>query len=375
MKINKYLPSVIFCCFIGFAMILFLFLPKSGYSVNEKRYLKSMPNLSATSVFDGSFEMDFENYISDNFQYREFFVGCSSYYDFISGRNGENGIYKGADEYLISAPLKNNYEKLRLNINKINEFVNNNNLKATLMVIPSTGYIMEDKCPSLHLKYSDKEFIGFIEQMKRNIDFIDLNKTFEQVKNTDQVFYKTDHHWTSSGAFDAYKAYCNLSNIKNLEKSDFDINTFDGFCGTTYSKSAYWLNSPDKIEIWNNKKFNNISMLIDDGNNQIKKSDSLFFMDHLNNLDKYPIYLDGNHGFVKITNPEADGGKLLVVRDSFGNCLAPFLSSHYSEIYMVDTRQYKKSVSEIVKENDINSILFIYGMENMVNETNLTLLK
>ena len=105
------------------------------------------------------------------------------------------------------------------------------------------------------------------------------------------------------------------------------------------------------------------------------ESDSMFFPSHLEEEDKYPVFLDGNHGYTKITNPGAPLGKLLLIKDSFGHCLAPFLAEQYQEIYMIDLRYYKNSLTELAEQEGIDQVLFLYGLDNMVNDTNFVWIK
>ncbi|MBR5134291.1 MAG: hypothetical protein IKV35_01700, partial [Clostridia bacterium] len=109
-----------------------------------------------------------------------------------------------------------------------------------------------------------------------------------------------------------------------------------------------------------------------DGKSAPATSNSLYYKDHLQNLDKYPVYLNGNQGLVKITNPDATGGKLLIVKDSFAHCMTTYLAQHYSEIYMVDLREYSKfadkTIADIVTENGITEALFLYGVDSIATD-------
>lgn len=100
---------------------------------------------------------------------------------------------------------------------------------------------------------------------------------------------------------------------------------------------------------------------------------SLFFYDHLQNKDQYPVYLDGNHGLVTITNPEAPEGKLLIVKDSFAHSAVTLLCQHYREIYMVDLRYYSDSasasVAELVNTNGLQEVLFLYGIDSLATDS------
>lgn len=101
----------------------------------------------------------------------------------------------------------------------------------------------------------------------------------------------------------------------------------------------------------------------------------MFFYDHIDEDDKYPVFLDGNHALTEITNSNAEGGTLVMIKDSFGHCLAPFLAENYSKIIMVDMRYYKNSVSDIIKAENPEQVLVMYGIDNIATDTDIVWLK
>ena len=101
----------------------------------------------------------------------------------------------------------------------------------------------------------------------------------------------------------------------------------------------------------------------------------MFFTEHLDEPDKYPVYLDGNHAFERITNHDSDGGKLLVLKDSYAHCLVPFLAKHYSCIDMVDLRYYLDSVSKLTEENEYDEVLMIYGISSLCESRDISILE
>lgn len=363
----------LFSAFIGVFCLLYVVLPPQRFSANEKRVLQPAPALNSKNLFNGTFGKDFEGYLSDHFAGRDFFVGLNSYYNLGIGRNGAKGIYAGKDGYLIEEPVAYDKQNTDKNIDAIAKFSEKVGIKPDLMLIPSTGYIYDDKLPPSHLEYLDGQIIDAADSaLKGSVNAIDLVRPMKQNKDQTQLFYKTDHHWTSRGAYVAYTAYCEAKGMKPVPLDRFNAESAGGFYGTTYSRSALWLTGPDTIEMFRDKTDPPFKVEIPE-----KKltTDSIFFKSHLSEPDKYPVFLDGNHGFVKITNPEAKGGKLLVVKDSYAHSIAQFLIENYKEVYYVDLRYYKQSVSELVKKNGIDNILILYGVSNFVSDTNVVWLK
>ena len=373
MKILKRLPMIIFCAFIGIMLLLFILLPKEDYSPSEKRYLADTPQFTFQSFFSGEFGEEFEEYLSDHTAFRKFFVGLNSYYDYLTNNNGKNGYYLCADGYIVTDPTTT--EKLMPNIEMLNDFYDISKKDTTLIIAPSTGYICDDILPKNHLPYRDDECFEIIhENLNENIDFVDLRDTFKQeYQNGSQLYYKTDHHWTSTGAYTAYRKLCENLSLTPTDRSSYTVTSIDDFYGTTYSSSGYWLVQPDVLEVWDSQ--NNASVSITDSGKTVEQN-SCFFYGNLEGDDQYTVFLDGNHPYTKIVNDKAENGdRVLIIKDSFAHCLTPFLSDNYKEITMIDLRYYKEQVSTLIENENIDRVIYIYSLDNFATDTNLAWLE
>ena len=282
---NLYLV-IFFCLFIFSAAAGIILLPKSDVSLLEKRSLSTAPEFSIENILNGKFEKQTETYTSDHFPFRAIWVSLDSYTRLYTGRNGTDGIYKGSDGYLINAPVSADYDKLDKNLDAMISFSENSDIPSSMMIVPTAGYILDDKLPKNHLEYHDKELISYAyKKSEKFIGIIDLIEPFLNQKNDSQLYYKTDHHWTTAGAYAAYLEYC--KNIRFDEPLwDFNILRYKDFFGTAYSKSALWLEQGDVLEVWEYPIDVNVNI-----EDEIS-SDSLYFYEYLNKLDKYPIFLD-----------------------------------------------------------------------------------
>lgn len=367
MKIIDRVLIAVFCVFIFGFGIAFIAMPKSTFSVNEKRSLAEIPELTADSVFNGRFESGFETYISDHFPFRETFAAADAYYALYTGRNGSNGIYKGKDGYLFSEPPGHDKNIIAGNIEALRNFAESTKIMSTLMLIPSGGYIMSDKLPANHLEYRDGETLAEIRsEVESGIRWVDIETKFLNAKESGQIYYKTDHHYTTYGAYLAYEAFCEEHGLEPFK--DYTIERYSGFYGTAYSSSALWNEPGEEFEVW--RYPSNASVEIDG-----RVYDSLWFDEHLNEPDKYPVFLNGNQPFERIINPDAEGGKILILKDSYAHAMVPFLAQHYRQIDMVDLRYYFEPVSALVNENQYGEIFMIYGLSSLCDDTDISILE
>ncbi len=377
-KIGKYIPAVVFLIFIYGMALWFLFSPKTDYSSSEKRYLQKFPDANVEKVLSGDFGSEFETFFADQFPQRNTWVGINAYTTLAEGNNGASGVYNCKNGYLINKPVsaENNLDK---NIGAVADFAKSIDAPTTVMLVPSTGYIADDVLPTFHDKYNDDEDISKISSTlsKDKIGFVDLRERFKsEYKNGSQLYYKTDHHWTTKGAYTGYQELCKALGVTPIDDSTLKKDSYPDFYGTTYSSSGFWLTPPDNIEIWSNpnNSSKNISVKITEGAN-IKTSGSMYFTDHLKEDDKYPVFIDGNHALTEITNTNAKNGTILLIKDSFSHSLAPFLAENYSKVVLVDLRYYKESVSDLVSAYNPEQVVVLYGIDNLATDTDIVWLK
>ena len=359
--------TIVFCSFILIFSVLTILLPKKAESANEKRVLASFPEVSLKTITDGSFMTGFDTYVADHFAFRDKWVGAYAYATKAVGLNGINGVYAGKDGYLIAAPMKYSDEFAKKNISNLLTFADKNDISCTLLVVPSTGYILDDKLPKFHKDYYDDELFETIKketEANKNFSFIDTRDTIkEEASRSTPLYYRTDHHINSYGALLLYNEYCKA---KGLTPEKFSLTrTYSDFYGTSYSKSGLWLTKPDNVDVYEAKEPSDFTVTIDG-----KDYDSLYFPEKLKTADKYEYFLNGNHALTVIKNNSNENGqKLLLIKDSFSHCFATYLAENYEEIVMVDLRYYRDSTSALIDEYGITDVLFLYGTENMATST------
>lgn len=363
--------NTVFLAFIFAVGLLYAVMPKSEFSETEKRYLAGFPEFSFKSLFSGDFSSDFEEFLSDQTPFRSFFVSVNSYFQLAKGNNGADGVYLGSDGWLIEKPFDRS-NRFDGNIGRISKYAKECGVPCAILAVPSKGYIYSGALPKNALRYEDGEYLEKIASVCGNdMTVIDISDAMQSAKNEKQLFYKTDHHWTSDGAFLAYGEACKALGLSASAESDFDIETGENFFGTSYASSCYTLTPPDTVKLMRSKKTGGAAeVTIDDGGKE--KYDNMFFTEALSESDKYVVFLDGNHSLVRIKTGN-EGGKLLLIKDSFAHCIAPFFAENYSEIVMIDLRYYRKPVSELVSAEAPDQIMFLYGMENLAESADIIL--
>lgn len=356
---------VIFLCALGLIPALFFLLPKRDWSPEEKRYLASRPKLSLSSLADGSFGEETETYVSERFPGRNFFVELNAYAEKLCLRQTTKEIYAAADGALIERPVTFDEELARRRTEIVNAFAEKTGREVTLCVIPSAGYVRGGSVTALADSYRDDELLEAISAAaEENVRTVDLLPAFLAAEG--ELFYKTDHHWTSRGAHLAAGEL--FAERRGKLPENFTVTATEDFRGTTRSRAAFWNVPGERLELW-------------DGGGSFTVTDSesgqvhagIFYPEKLESDSPYDAFLNGNRPLVTIENgdPEAEG-TLLLIRDSYADTLAGFAAYAYKTVILVDLRYYKKPVSELAAEAD--DVMLLYSLKNFMEEESLVLL-
>lgn len=340
-------------------LIFFILSPKREFSENENRYLKDFPEFSIHELKRGTFTEDLSAYIRDHFPLRDQLMGLNTTFGrYIMGKREMNGVYFADDDYYIekyNAPQ--NTDKILDTFNKFKE--KTDGAQVYLCLAPTAITVYEDKLPDIIPEISQ---IDTIDHIYNGFEGEKVDVTSVLMNAERKAYYRLDHHWTTYGA---YLAYCELGNKMGfipLSEDDFDIETVtEDFRGSIFSKlDIPWLKG-ESIEVYRSDK--PVSMHFEDSGETL---DSLYNFEYADKKDKYSLFLDNIHSLITIESPQAEKNETIaIVKDSYANCLVPFLAEHYKKIYVFDTRYYKGSVSEFVNENDIDKVLFMYNMNTI----------
>jgi len=359
MRRHNIIGIFLFCGFLITIAAGFL-LPQTDFSVMEKRYLAEAPVFNQKTVFSGDWSSQVESYLVDHIPGRNLFVGLHAYMELLAGRQRLADIWLEEGK-LLEAPVPVDEAAITRNMTAIHNFADSLEDQVHLMVVPSAGWAAGVD------GYEDEAALAAIyEGARQNVCPVPVEALFS---GRPDLYYNTDHHWTSQGAYHAYVA-CMQAMGRDYRPADgFQITTAGDFQGSTYSRSALWLTPAESIELWQGSE----GITVTNGESE-KVHSGVFYLERLEEADKYTVFLDGNHSVVRVRNPEKQG-KLLVIRDSYSNCLGGFLAESYGEVVLVDLRYYRQSVSELVRQKGFDDILICYSCANFLTDTNLMLLR
>ena len=239
-----------------------------------------------------------------------------------------------------------------------------------LGLIPSAAEVWKDRLPAGAPSFDQPAFLEKAAE-ETGLPAVDLLGALAAHAG-EPIYYRTDHHWTSLGAFYGANALLNTLGKESLKEDDFtpQIASTD-FNGTLYSTSGiHWL-TPDTIEYW----VNDSNLSVTTWKSGKAEPGQLYDRSYLEHKDKYSSFLGGNQPLCVIQNPEiTDGSKLLLIRDSYSDSLAPFLTQRFSEVHLIDLRYYHASPAEYMAEQGIDTAVVLYSVANFISDRNLVYL-
>lgn len=357
--------------------LLFFLLPKGTFSEAENRNLAGVPEWSWASIISKAFSEGTEMYVSDHFPFRNHWVTSKSIMERLRLQQENNGVYFGEQGYLLEKFAEPDEELLGRITDAINRFAAARpELGTTLLLAPNSIGMYPELLPPFAPSHKQREVNDWIGgRLSSQIAYLNGFEFLEEAAREGRkpVYYRTDHHWTTYGAYLGYRAYAEHKGWQPLEESDFAVVAVsDSFLGSYHTRSRYAGAGPDSIERYDAKKPVKVQMEIADSG---AVKDQLYEESFLSKKDKYSYFQGGVHPLVKVTGntgrPEAVNRKLLVVKDSYAHSMLPFLSNHNDEIHMIDIRFYNGPIGKYAEDNGITDVLLIFNTNTFVGERNL----
>lgn len=364
-KLNGILCGV-FLIWIYVFSIGHILLPDREFSEMENRYLMStLPKFTADRLFSGKFAENFETYIDEQFPLRDFLKQASTDMNYTAGKRLIGGVYFASSNHLIGQQEEANKMLVERNIQSLLQ-LRENGTPLYVALIPNAASIWADKLP-----YGSPELdqSSLIKEVYSGLGegCIDIYSTLFDHRQED-IYYRTDHHWTSLGAYYGYEAMIRGMGMEPVRLEMYSPTLLsDGFYGTLYSKApAHWI-SPDEIYFYAPDM--GVKVTAYDGKEYVERA--LYCMENLEKKDKYTVFLGGNQPQIVIETNMPGKPTLLVLRDSYFDSLVPFLQPHFSQIHLIDVRYYQQDLEQYIRENKIDMVLVACSVDQFVYVMNL----
>ena len=376
---------IAFCAAIAAVFVLLLVLPKHAGELSplEFRTLAELPfaGKSAQTLSDelvrGELSDNVDSFLEDHFPGRSFFIALNSYYLRLTGRNANQPVIWGREGRLYDAPLPAHSEQFDKNRSKLFEFAEANGLETYIVDIPASALAIADKLPAVHPDYYDGDYVKALAES--GFTYVpDLAALYKAQPDPDALYYLTDHHWTMQGAYVCYADLCEKLGAEPVPESAFEREGYE-FFGSFYRESGLWLTKPDTLEIWRSPVLDEVTTTIGWGERATVHK-GVYDEEKLKEgeVDKYAAYLWSNNALTVIENPNGSGETVMLVKDSYGNSIAPLLAMNYSRIVMLDTRYYMSTMplpSELIAEYGIEKLIVTFGTESMITDSGLAFLR
>lgn len=368
-KIKRNYLILIFILFMSVFLFNVLH-PKAQFSENENRNLAQFSAPNFETVKDGTFMENFENFASDQFLLRDFFISLKSLFERLQGKKENNGVIFAKEDYLIAKPEPFNKKNIDNNLQSIIEFNNIGRYNITMAIVPTAFEVYSDYLPKG--AYSDEvpRLNAEIERIMSDKN-IKIANTCNILKNhkEEYLYYRTDHHQTALGSYLVYSQLSGLMGFTHYDRGDFNVQTLtEDFFGTNWSKAKVMGMDGDKILAYNlqdeHKYF--VDFPLED-----KSMDGLYSMEQLKTKDKYSVFLDGNHALSIVKSDCGSNNRLAVIKDSYAHSVVPFLANHYGEIHMIDLRYFNDDIVKYLYVNGITDVLILYNSNNFMTDTNI----
>ena len=374
--------TALFCAFIGVFLVANAVSPDRTFSEVENRNLEQLPAVDFGTpeklfrdgnFFNGQFMRDFETYTTDQFIGRDAWVDLKARTERALGKKENNNVYFADNDTLITRFDQPDAGRVTENLNYVNKFVENVDIPVVFSLIPTQACIWADRLPEGAPNASQTDLMAQAQGAVTGATWADVYTPLMEHKDED-IFYRTDHHWTSLGAYYGYTGLASALGYTPVPLTDYTPTVRSTeFYGTVFSSSGVRWVKPDTITTYvPDDGITVVSHTYDNSGNPVEEQRALYVESFLSVKDKYSMFLGGNQSLGVVTNTNnPDGPKLLIIRDSYADSLVPFLTAHYSEIHLIDPRYYHLSVKDYVEQNGIDQALVLYSVPNFVTDGNM----
>lgn len=371
------LTVILFCTVLGVCALLFVILPDRQDSPEENRRLAQIPKLTVSSLLSGEFTSDINVYFADQFPFRNALVRIKSGTELLLLKGENNGVLYNRDQLAVrrfhayrsrvqTCENTDRYyeESIAAQLEALRAFEESVAVPV-LTLLPPRTIDVTDPSFAYDRPHGDSIFTQIkAEAIPGYVELLPLLR--EKYENGEYVYYRTDHHWTTLGAYYAYGEVMKTLGREEeiLPVSAFAVEEIGGFSGTTAAKGGFPVYRDDVLQLWHLDDEEAYTVLADG-----ELLTGLYERRHLETRDKYAAFLDGTHNLVTVTKGEEARPTLLIAKDSFADSLIPFLARSYN-IVAVNLKS-NTDLSRIIEQYDPEAVLLVYNIENLITSGDL----
>ena len=371
-KVQEQLVGIMFILILFLFLIINIIVPNKEKSVQENRMLATKPKFRLSSLISGDYDEKFEAYMDDQFVGRDMWRKLKVTVDRICGSRLENGVYIGRNGQLLEQIEVADENHLAANIKAIKSFSESQKkIPVRMMLVPDAANVLNHSLPALAKPEDQTQMFSMVRKdLGDSVEWIDVSTELNKHK-TEKIYYKTDHHWTTLGAFYAFQAAAPSLGIEgDLSGKYVSHAVSNSFNGMLASKSGVNLGEKEQIDIYvpTEEDTDLIIDYVDEG----KRSTSLYDSSKLKEKDQYTVFLGGNSSLLDIRTVSTSTKRLLLVKDSFANSFIPFLTPYYREIVVVDPRYYSGTINDLMDSYRISEVLFLYSGNTFFKDNNIS---
>ena len=350
---------------------LFLFTKSRAFSPTENRTLQQRPALTLSGALSGRYEAKFDDYVSDQFPFRDGWVALKTAIDRLGGRTQSGGVFLGRDGSLIqdfTPPAEADYAAT---LDALRGFLNRHgDLKEYVMIAPTAVTVCADQLPALAPAGDEG---GYLDRLLADLadtpaTLVDLRPAFAAASDEARLYYRTDHHWTCDGARLAYLQLARAAGLAGEAARVERRLLSNAFKGTLSAASGFRVNEVDDLYAYAPPED---TQYVVTWVRENRRGASLFRSECLDTRDQYAVFLGGNHAEVKVETLLDNGRVLLVLKDSYANCLIPFLVGDYQKLVIVDPRYFTGNLETLMAAEGVNEILLLYNADTLASDAML----
>ena len=366
-----WIEAIVFLAFIFAFFILNTALPDREFSEQENRSLQQRPAFSFDELFSGQYTKDFEAYTTDQFTLRDEWITLKAASELALGKRQNNGMFLCDGGTIIEPYEAPEDGKLEANMEALNKLVANTDADVYFALIPGKSDIWAHMLPQNAPRDSEKAAIDYCYSLSDAVN-VDIYGKLEE-HSSEYIYYRTDHHWTTLGAYYGFSALAESMGLDCPDISEYSgrETVSEEFYGTSWSSSGFSWVEPDSMEIFVTEPE---GLEITNYPQGSPVEGQLYDWSRLEVKDKYSFFYGGNTPLLEIETGVEGAPSLLILRDSYMDSLSPFLLEGYSRIHILDLRYYRASLSDYIAQNGFDDVLVCYSIDNFSTDSNIFLL-